>query len=52
MHGTDPHGYRWEERSTREYECPRCGVRVSNDTAVDCPDCGRPMRNLSVPQAR
>jgi rubrerythrin len=50
--GTDPFHYRWEERDEREYECPRCGTRLSSKTAVDCPDCGRPMRDLSVPQGR
>ena len=51
MYGTDMFGYRWEEQSANEYECLRCGTRVSGETATDCPDCGEPMRNLSVPRS-
>jgi ribosomal protein L37E len=52
MYGTDEFGYRWAERSASEYECLRCGARVTEESAVDCPDCGVPMRNLSVPRSR
>lgn len=33
------------------YECPRCGSRVETDErSTTCPNCGEPMRNISVPR--
>ena len=52
MYGTDDPGYRWTDSQTSEYECLRCGTRLTGESAADCPDCGASMRNLSVPRSR
>ncbi|MFB6160202.1 MAG: rubrerythrin-like domain-containing protein [Haloferacaceae archaeon] len=48
MHGVEPDGVR--DGGLDRYECLGCGRRLrSSSSPMECPDCGTPVRNLSVP---